>query len=59
MFLYYMVSHLFVHRGWVDLDFECSTVCQILPGKMGIRQKRLGKMVEHPNLCQTNLRELH
>ena len=23
---------------WVDLDFECSTVCPILPGLMGIWQ---------------------
>ena len=28
--------------GWVDLDFECSTVCQILPGLMRIRQKQVG-----------------
>ena len=36
---------------WVDLNFECSTVCPILPWLMGIGQKRLmqmGKMVEHP-----------
>ena len=37
-----MVSHLLVHLGWVDLDFECSRVCQILPGLMGIRQKWRG-----------------
>ena len=28
--------------GWVDLDFECSTVCPIGPGLMGMWQKRLG-----------------
>ena len=28
--------------GWVDLNFECSTVCPILPMLMGIRQKQLG-----------------
>ena len=28
--------------GFVDLDFECSTVCPTLPGLMGIWQKRLG-----------------
>ena len=28
--------------GFVDLDFECSTVCSILPGLIGIFQKRLG-----------------
>ena len=27
--------------GWVDLDVECSTLCPILLGLMGIRQKRL------------------
>ena len=28
--------------GFVDLNFECSTVCPILLGLMGIWQKRLG-----------------
>ena len=32
--------------GFVDLDFECSTVCPTLLGLMGIWQKWLGKMVE-------------
>ena len=27
----------------VDLDFECSTFCQILPGLMGIKEQGLGK----------------
>ena len=40
--------------GRADLNFECSTVCPILPGLMGIWQKRLGKMVEHPNQSQPN-----
>ena len=40
--------------GYVDLDFECCTVCPILPGLMGIWQKQLGKMVEHQNLSQHN-----
>ena len=35
--------------GWVDLNFEGSSVCPILPWLMGIWQKRLGKMVEHTN----------
>ena len=38
----YRVSHLLVDLGWVDLDFECSAVCPILPGLMGIWQKWLG-----------------
>ena len=38
--------------GWVDINFECSTVCLILPGLVGIWQKHLGKMVEHPNQSQ-------
>ena len=32
--------------GFVDLDFECSTVCPTLLGLMGIWQKQLGKMME-------------
>ena len=28
--------------GFVDLDFECSTVCPTLLGLMGIGKKRLG-----------------
>ena len=31
--------------GFVDLYFECSTVCSTLLGLMGIWQKRMGKMV--------------
>ena len=27
--------------GWVDLDFDRSTVCPILTGQMGIWQKQL------------------
>ena len=38
----YRVAHLVVNLGWVDMDFECSTVCPILLGLMGIWQKRLG-----------------
>ena len=41
--LKYRVSHLLVDQGWVDLAFECSTVCPILQGLMGIWQKRLGR----------------
>ena len=33
---------MLVQLGWVDLDFECSTVCPILPGLKGIWQKWLG-----------------
>ena len=29
--------------GWVYLNFECSTVCPILLGLLGIWQKQLGK----------------
>ena len=35
--------------GFVDLDFECSTVCLTQPGLKIIWQKWLGKMVEHRN----------
>ena len=40
--LIYRVPHLIVHLGWVDLVSERSTVYLILPGLMGIWQKRLG-----------------
>ena len=39
---------------WVDLDFECSTVCPILPGKLAEVAEQLGKIVEHPNQSQPN-----
>ena len=35
---------------FVDLDFECSTVCPILPGLMGIWQKRLGSWARWWNI---------
>ena len=35
--LKYRVYHLLVDLGWVDLGFECSTVCRILRGLTGIR----------------------
>ena len=38
--------------GFVDLDFECSTVFPTLLGLMGIWQKRLGKLVVHRNQSQ-------
>ena len=39
----YRVAHLVADLGWVDLDFECSTVCPIMSGLMGIWQKGLSK----------------
>ena len=53
----YKVSHLLVHLGWVDLDFQCSTICLILPRLMGIWQKRLGSRAgwrNNSNQSQTN-----
>ena len=57
--MYRASSHLLV--DWVcnlvDLNFECSNARSILPGLMGIWQKRLGNMgrvVEHPNQSQHN-----
>ena len=38
----YRVAHLVANLGWVDLNFDYSTVCLILPGLMGVWQKRLG-----------------
>ena len=52
----YRVTHLLANLGWVDLNFDCSTVCPILPGLVGIWQKRLGKMVEHPKSMSTEPR---
>ena len=43
---------MLVDLGLVEVDFECSNVCPILPGIMGIWQ--LDKMVEHPNQIQPN-----
>ena len=40
--------------SWIDLHFECFTVCLILSGLTGIWQMRLGKMVEHPNQTKSN-----
>ena len=44
--------------GWVDMDFECSTVCPILQRLMEDRQKGLskweGKVVELGNQSQPN-----
>ena len=36
---------LLVDLSWVNSDFECSTVCLLLPGLMEIWQKRLGNWV--------------
>ena len=45
----YRVAHLVVHLGWVDLEFESSTVCLILPGLVGIWQERLGSWARQWN----------
>merc|ERR1739842_245422 len=45
----YRVVHLVVHLGWVDLKFECSAVCLILPGLVGIWQERLGSWARQWN----------
>ena len=45
----YRVFHPLVDLGWDDLDFECSTVCPILPGLKGIWQKRLGSWARRWN----------
>ena len=38
----YRVAHLVANLAWVDLNFDYSTVCLVLPGLMGVWQKRLG-----------------
>ena len=35
------VTHLLANLGWVDLDLDCSTVCPILHGLVGIWQNWL------------------
>ena len=45
-----------MNLGWVDMDFNCSTVCQILLGLVGIWQKRLSKMVDHSKSKSTQPR---
>ena len=42
MVVKYRVAHLVANLGWVDLNFDYSTVCLILPGLMGVWQKWLG-----------------
>ena len=37
----YRVTHHMANLGWVDFDFDSSTVCPILPGLVGIWQKLL------------------
>ena len=56
----YRVSHLVVHLGWVDLDFECSTVCPFLLGPMRIWQKRLGSWASWWNTqIKVNATQMH
>ena len=45
----YRVAHLVANLGWVDFKFDCSTVCLILPGLMGVWQKRLGSWARRWN----------
>ena len=53
----YRVTHLLANLGWVDLDFDSSTVCSILHGLVGIWQKRLSSWARWwniPNQSQPN-----
>ena len=55
--LLYRVVHLVANLSWVDMNFDYSTVCLILPGLMGVLAEaagQLGKMVELPNPSQPN-----
>ena len=46
--------------GWVDLDFECSTVLPILPGLMGIWQKWLSSRTRWRNTkIKVNSTQVH
>ena len=45
----YRVSHLLVNLGWVNSEFESSTVCQVLLGLMRICQKCLASLARWLN----------
>ena len=50
-------GHVVADLCWVDLAFECSTVCPILPGLIGNlseEARQVGKMVEHRYPSQPN-----
>ena len=46
----YRVSYLIADLGLNGFGFECSTVCQILPGMMESWQKGLGKWARCRNM---------
>ena len=46
----YRVSHLVWDLGLVDCDFECSPVCPVLLGLVGIWQKRLCNWARWSNI---------
>ena len=53
----YRVAHLLANLGWVDFDFGCSTLCQVLPGLMGKWQNLLSSWARCwniPNQSQPN-----
>ena len=52
--------HLLVNLGWVDLDFDCPTVCLILLGLVGIWQKWLYSWARWWNTqIKVNLTQVH
>ena len=53
----YRVTHLLANLGWVDLDFDCSTVCLILLQLVGIwpeAAEQLARWWNIPNQSQPN-----
>ena len=53
----YRVAHLVANLGWVDLNFDYSTVCLIpawADGSLSEAAGQLGKTVELPNPSQPN-----
>ena len=53
----YRVTHLLANLGWVDLDFDCSTLCLVLPGLLGNWQNWLSSWARWwniPNLSPPN-----
>ena len=53
----YRETHHVSDPRWVEFDFGCSTICQVLIGLMRDRQNRQSRWsrcVENPNQCQPN-----
>ena len=50
IYVLYRVTHLLANLGWVDFDFDCSTLCLVLPGLMENWQNWLSSWVRWWNI---------